>query len=304
MGLPGNALDGALAAGANLATMIENAGNEGGMVHIPLFYGKEEEDVNDWVKQFEVAFTAIGKAPGANGIRQAAYAATCLKGAAAQWYLEMKELNAGNLVNWADVNNDNDLKHRIKQRFTRDDIRRRKMQELMKTEQGINESVESYTQRFRQTLRIAARGHALDDEYQVNFFIEGLQPKLSYEVGRQQPGNLNGAVNLAKREEEAINKYARKVYNKIDDIERPEVEVPENKPKHIFEKPLEKNYEDDLVKMFEKFELKLLDKVKGQGRPSNNRRIPPNRRCFNCRQPGHYANECDQENYGRPNNQN
>ncbi|PKY60614.1 hypothetical protein RhiirA4_519262, partial [Rhizophagus irregularis] len=105
-----------------LANVIEDAGNvAGGMVNIPLFYGKEEEDVSDWIKQFEVAFTAIGKAAGANGIRQAAYTAAHLRGAAAQWYNEMKETNVGHLVNWADADNDNDLKHRIKRRFTRED---------------------------------------------------------------------------------------------------------------------------------------------------------------------------------------
>ncbi|CAB4434996.1 unnamed protein product [Rhizophagus irregularis] len=78
-----------------LANAIEDAGNvAGGIINMPQFYGKEEEDVNDWVKQFETAFTAIGKTAGANGVRQAAMAATCLKGAAAQWYNERKEAGA------------------------------------------------------------------------------------------------------------------------------------------------------------------------------------------------------------------
>ncbi|EXX64489.1 hypothetical protein RirG_006490 [Rhizophagus irregularis DAOM 197198w] len=81
--LPANALNNALGAEVNLAERIENAGNEtGGIVSMPMFYGKEEEDVNDWVRQFEIAFTAIGKAAGNNGVRQAAFAATCLRGAA------------------------------------------------------------------------------------------------------------------------------------------------------------------------------------------------------------------------------
>ncbi|GBC20795.2 ribonuclease H-like domain-containing protein [Rhizophagus irregularis DAOM 181602=DAOM 197198] len=95
LGYPPNTLDGVLGAGAHLVNRIENAGNEaGGIINIPLFYGKEEEDVSDWIRQFEVAFTAIGKAAGTNGERQAAYAAAHLRGAAAQWYNEMKETNA------------------------------------------------------------------------------------------------------------------------------------------------------------------------------------------------------------------
>src|SRR3990170_6396796 len=106
MGLPANALNAPLGAGVHLADRIENAGNEaGGVINIPLFYGKEDEDVNDWVRQFEVAFTAVGKAAGNNGVRQAAYAAAHLRGAAAQWYNEMKEANVNNLTNWVDADN-------------------------------------------------------------------------------------------------------------------------------------------------------------------------------------------------------
>lgn len=35
----------------------------------------------------------------------------------------MKEANVGHLVNWTDEDNDNNLKDRIKKRFTREDIR-------------------------------------------------------------------------------------------------------------------------------------------------------------------------------------
>ncbi|GET67242.1 hypothetical protein RIR_jg11329.t1 [Rhizophagus irregularis DAOM 181602=DAOM 197198] len=69
LGFPANTLNAAVGAGASLIDRIENAGNEaGGVISVPLFYGKEDEDVNDWVRQFEVAFTAVGKAAGANDI--------------------------------------------------------------------------------------------------------------------------------------------------------------------------------------------------------------------------------------------
>ncbi|GET65667.1 hypothetical protein PTSG_12973 [Rhizophagus irregularis DAOM 181602=DAOM 197198] len=294
-----------------LANAIEDAGNAaGGIISLPHFYGKEEEDVNDWVRQFETAFTAIGKAAGVNGARQAAMAATCLKGAAAQWYNEKKEANNGHLVNWADNDDDNDLKHRVKQRFTREDVRKRKMLELRKITQGVNENVEAYTIRFRQILRIATRGHALDDELQVDNYIEGLTPTLGYQVRRQNPANLNDAVNTARREEEATNELIRKTRGISVSTQRKGIDIQDDKPKNIFEKPLEKNYEDDLADMFKKLEVKLVNQLGGQKRPpnNNNRQGPPPRACYNCKQPGHYANECrvnnGQRNYGRPNNQN
>ncbi|GET67156.1 hypothetical protein PTSG_12973 [Rhizophagus irregularis DAOM 181602=DAOM 197198] len=294
-----------------LANAIEDAGNvAGGIISLPHFYGKEEEDINDWVRQFETAFTAIGKAAGVNGTRQAAMAATCLKGAAAQWYNEKKEANNGHLVNWADNNDDNDLKHRVKQRFTREDVRKRKMLELRKITQGVNENVEAYTTRFRQILRIATRGHALDDELQVDNYIEGLTPILGYQVRRQNPANLNDAVNTARREEEATNELIRRTNVVPINTQRKGIDIQDDKPKNIFEKPLEKNYEDDLADMFKKLEVKLVNQLGGQKRPpnNNNRQGPPPRACYNCKQPGHYANECrvnnGQRNYGRPNNQN
>ncbi|GBC32790.2 hypothetical protein GLOIN_2v1765994 [Rhizophagus irregularis DAOM 181602=DAOM 197198] len=300
-----------LVAANPLANAIEDAGNvAGGIISMPQFYGREEEDINDWVRQFETAFTAIGKAAGVNGARQAAMAATCLKGAAAQWYNEKKEANNGHLVNWQDNDNDNDLKHRIKQRFTREDVRKRKMLELRKITQGVNENVEAYTIRFRQILRIATRGHALDDELQVDNYIEGLTPTLGYQVRRQNPANLNDAVNTARREEEATNELIRKTRGISVSTQRKGIDIQDDKPKNIFEKPLEKNYEDDLADMFKKLEVKLVNQLGGQKRPpnNNNRQGPPPRACYNCKQPGHYANECrvnnGQRNYGRPNNQN
>jgi hypothetical protein len=76
---------------------------------MPEFSGKEDEDVGDWIRQFEVAFTASGKNDDRNGTRKAAIAATCLGGSALQWYNRMKEAAAGNIVNWLNNDNDNDF---------------------------------------------------------------------------------------------------------------------------------------------------------------------------------------------------
>ncbi|CAB4478935.1 unnamed protein product [Rhizophagus irregularis] len=273
---PPNTLDAVIGAGAHLADRIENAGNEaGGIINIPLFYGKEEEDVSDWIRQFEVAFTAIGKAAGTNSERQAAYAAAHLRGAAAQWYNEMKEMNAGHLRNWADADDDNDLKHRIKRRFTREDVRRRKMLELRKTKQGINESVDDYTGRFRRVLRVATRGHALADKYQVDFYIEGLEATVGYQVRRQNPGNLSDAINIARREEEARNELFRKAGN-IPDRVYPEIGKERIEERNVgmnvrYNKPLNENYEDELVEKLEKLRIAKLEKqVRNMERELNN----------------------------------
>ncbi|RGB27667.1 hypothetical protein C1646_768832 [Rhizophagus diaphanus] len=213
------------------AARIENAGNEaGGMITFPLFYGKEEEDVNDWIRQFEVAFTAIGKVPENNGIRQAAYAATCLKSAAAQWYNKMKELNNGNLVNWGDVDNNNDLKHRIKS------------EKMLEEEKSTRE-------------------HALGNELQVDFYIEGLEPTIGYNVRRQNPADLNEAINMARREEEAKDELIRKVGGDriYPDIGKEYEQKQDNEPSNVINKPLNKDYEDELVEAIGKMKLNRLE---------------------------------------------
>ncbi|CAB4492631.1 unnamed protein product [Rhizophagus irregularis] len=325
LGYPANTLNAAVGAGGSLIERIENAGNEaGGTISIPLFYGREDEDVSDWVRQFEVAFTAVGKTAGANGIRQAAYAAAHLRGAAAQWYNETKELNAGHLANWVDADNDNDLKHRIKRRFTREDVRRKKMLELRKTRQEVNESIEEYTRRFRQILKIATRGHALADEYQVDFYIEGLEPTIGYQVRRQNPANLNGAIEIAVREEGAKDEFIRRALGQPINT-RIDIGKDDNR-QDMFVKLLNENYEDELVKAFEEkariskleglvanMERRLNNDNRNRYRPNMGRRLNNGNRnsyqsnqnrvptCFGCNRVGHYKNNCPERRNARVN---
>jgi hypothetical protein len=47
---------------------------------MPIFNGKEDKDIGDWIRQFEVMFTASGKNDDGNDTKKVAIAATCLKG--------------------------------------------------------------------------------------------------------------------------------------------------------------------------------------------------------------------------------
>ncbi|GBC32070.2 hypothetical protein GLOIN_2v1478394 [Rhizophagus irregularis DAOM 181602=DAOM 197198] len=114
IGLAPNTLDNVLGAGQILIERIQTAGI-GGIVGMPTFSGKEDEDVNDWIRQFEVAFTVSGRIEGnvGGGVcnqNKANVAITCLRGTALQWYNEEKERVAANLVNWCDHNDDRNLK--------------------------------------------------------------------------------------------------------------------------------------------------------------------------------------------------
>ncbi|GET51528.1 ribonuclease H-like domain-containing protein [Rhizophagus irregularis DAOM 181602=DAOM 197198] len=218
MGLAPNALDNALGAGQTLADRIQTAGM-GGIVGMPTFSGKEDEDINDWIRQFEIAFTVSGRPEGNVGggvCRQnkANIAITCLRGIALQWYNEEKERVAANLVNWCDHNEDRNLKRGLIDRFTRNDVQRRKMLELTRIKQGTNESVEEYIRRFRSILRVATRGHALDDLYQVNYFIQGLDAMLGYHVRRRQEKNMEEILKEETNKYKGMNPIAKELQNK------------------------------------------------------------------------------------------
>ncbi|GBC30196.2 hypothetical protein GLOIN_2v1791176 [Rhizophagus irregularis DAOM 181602=DAOM 197198] len=268
IGLAPNTLDNALGAGQTLIDRIQTAGM-GGIVGMPTFSGKEDEDVNDWIRQFEVAFTVSGRTEGnvGGGIcnqNKANVAITCLRGTALQWYNEEKERVAANLVNWCDHNDDRNLKNKLINRFTREDVKRRKMIELTRIKQEKNESVEEYTRRFRSILRIATRGQALHDMYQVNYYIQGLEPTLGYQVRRGNPTNLNDAINIARGEEEAKNKLIMKTMGvnmeqirqekNIEEILKEETnKKEENEIYKKMQKPVNEKDIDELSKALEQF---------------------------------------------------
>ncbi|GBB99117.1 hypothetical protein RclHR1_34190002 [Rhizophagus clarus] len=280
VGLPVNALDNPLNPGQTLLEMVNTAGETSGGIIWPIFNGREDEDVNDWIIQFELAFLASRRNEGNNGEHKAAIAVNCLKGTALQWYLERKEAGAGNLVNWVDNDNDNDLKHRIKQKFTSEEVRRKKMLELRRMKQGINE-----------------------------------------EIGEiQNPGNLNEAIELAKRIEGARNGLLGKIIpeqnNSMENIlqENTQKYKKPNPVKQQIEEPVTDDKMDELIKKFEKMEAHMLERenyrrstrrnipdrgFNGNENNSNRNRIYDRIRCFRCQRTGYYATKCSIGNNNR-----
>ncbi|EXX53547.1 hypothetical protein RirG_242900 [Rhizophagus irregularis DAOM 197198w] len=331
IGLAPNTLDNVLGAGQTLIERIQTAGI-GGIVGMPTFSGKEDEDVNDWIRQFEVAFTVSGRIEGnvGGGVcnqNKANVAITCLRGTALQWYNEEKERVAANLVNWCDHNDDRNLKNKLIDRFTREDVKRRKMIELTRIKQEKNESVEEYTRRFRSIIRIATRGQALHDTYQVNYYIQGLEPTLGYQVRRSSPTNLNDAINIARREEEAKNELIMKTTGVNIEQIRQEKNIGENLKEETnkreeneiykkMQKPVNEKDIDELSKALEQFRTEkiamgeMLNEIKNQQRRNINRNTNTRNarimRCYECNEEGHIRPECPQlrrrNNYRTQNN--
>ncbi|EXX50362.1 hypothetical protein RirG_271580 [Rhizophagus irregularis DAOM 197198w] len=303
IGLAPNALDNALGAGQTLIDRIQTAGM-GGIVGMPTFSGKEDENGNDWIRQFEIAFKISGRIAGnvEGGVcrqNKANVAITCLRGTALQWYNEEKERVAANLVNWCDHNDDRNLKNKLIDRFTREDVKRRKMIELTRIKQEKNESVEEYTRRFRSILRIATRGQVLHEMYQVNYYIQGLEPTLGYQIRRSNPANLNDGINIARREEEAKNELIMKTTDvnieqirqekNIEEILKEETnKKEENEIYKKMQKPVNEKDIDKLSKALEQFRAEkiamgeMLNEIKNQQRDINRNTNPRNARIMRC----------------------
>ncbi|GBC30572.2 hypothetical protein GLOIN_2v1847961 [Rhizophagus irregularis DAOM 181602=DAOM 197198] len=307
IGLAPNTLDNVLGAGQTLIDRIQTAGM-GGIVGMSTFSGKEDEDVNDWIRQFEVAFTVNGRTEGniGGGIcsqNKANVAITCLRGTALQWYNEEKERVAANLVNWCDHNDDRNLKNKLIDRFTRKDVKRRKMIELTRIKQEKNESVEEYNRRFKSIVRIATR------------------------VRRSNPTNLNNAINIARREEEAKNELIMKITGvnieqirqekNIEEILKEETnKKEENEIYKKMQKPVNEKDIDELSKALEQFRAEkiameeTLNEIKNQQRRNINRNTNTRNariiRCYECNEVGHIKPECSQlrqrNNYRTQNN--
>ncbi|PKY57017.1 hypothetical protein RhiirA4_477762, partial [Rhizophagus irregularis] len=156
----------------------------------PVFNGKSDEDVNEWIEEIETKFESTGRNVGNNNVNITTFAIGGLKGSALRWYREMKEANAGNLVNWTNVANDNNLRERIREKF---------------------EGAEK-------VLRIATRGNVLADVYQIEDFINGLKTELVEGVRLNDPANLNAAITRAKLVERVKNeKLMHEIKHKLQE---------------------------------------------------------------------------------------
>ena len=65
--------------------------------------------------------------------------------------------------------------------------------------------VEDYARKFRKHLRKVTMGNALPDQYQVNYFLNGLKPVLVSQTVVANPANLAAAIEQAKLVEAGIN---------------------------------------------------------------------------------------------------
>ncbi|CAB4428094.1 unnamed protein product [Rhizophagus irregularis] len=322
LGYAPNTLDGAVPAGQTVNERIEELHRENTFTRMgmaPIFNGKSDEDVNEWIEEIETKFESTGRNAGNNNVNITTFAIGGLKGSALRWYREMKKANAGNLVNWTNIANDNNLRERIREKFEGAEVRRTKMQELKYIKQRNDESVEDYATRFKKVLRIATRGNILADVYQVEDFINGLKTGLVEGVRLNDPANLNAVITRAKLVERVKNeKLMHEIKHKLQEKSAQEILTEytgeykkENEIYQKMQKPVNEKDVDDMSKMLEQFKAEILNGIeRNQPRGNVNRNTNTRNtriiRCFECNKEGHIRPECPQlrqgNNYRTQNN--
>ncbi|CAB4439832.1 unnamed protein product [Rhizophagus irregularis] len=146
---------------------------------------------------------------------------------------------------------------------------------------------------------------------------------LEYQVRRDSPMNLNNAVNIARREEEAKGELLIKTMSlnigqigqekNMEEILKEETNKykKENEMYQKMQKPVNEKDINDISKQLEQFKAEMLNKVRrSQPRGNANRNTNTGNtiimRCFECNEVGHIRPECPQlrqrNNYRTQNN--
>jgi len=115
-----------------------------------------------------------------------------LKEAAANYYKE-ESPNA-----WARGNAANNLKDLMIARFALDSIKDIWYDNYLNCWQGIMESVEEYSNRFKRLHKKVDPNNGTPAANIIRQFLSGLNPVIALMVYASGPGNLNATVNIAK----------------------------------------------------------------------------------------------------------
>lgn len=287
---------------------------------VPNFYGKEDEDVEEWIEAIEALFIASGRDPGdgGNNANIARFAIGGLQGAARAWFAERKRAAAGNLVNWRDdqADQDTNLKGKIRARFQGEEIRNRNLEDLWFVKQEKNETVGEYITRFKKKVRAAGGDDRIPDAIQRTYFLMGLQPRLVKDVKLNNPANITAMFERAKLVERAESETVQAGINQlinekgINEIMKQYSDQYKNEDDPIYKKTQQEvKSTDDLTEMFKDLRLNLLDQmrneIKGNTRRNNydnksynrrnnngNNRYNSNVECYNCGEMGHIRPDC------------
>ncbi len=261
-----------------LSEALENLGEQN-VVTPTLFYGKEEEDPTEWIRNFDRA----AKANKWDEIRKLELVGVYLRGNALRWY----EDNEATFIakEKGEDEEDEDYKKRLYKEFTEEFIRifttrehrRSWRQQLENIKQKKDEKVDTYSNRFKRLWKNIDPDGTHEEIY-LQRYVDGLREELADKVYDKDPETLEQAEKLAKKAEIGSNYRKLRKGNKEEKGTK------------------EKNNDvmDELVKKFEKLEIRLAEReYRGNNtrgyRENNTRRKYT---CYTCGREGHMSKDC------------
>jgi hypothetical protein len=250
----------------------------------PTFTKAEEPlDAHAWVRAIEAKFSAF--ALPCSEEHKARFAALQLRGEALMWWEHFKIMQpAGHEVTWTE------FKRAFRDHHIPKGLMVRKMKEWLALRQGDN-TVYQYAQKFNSLCQYGEH-HVDTDAKKMERFRDGLRSELYEILNLLEPNSYHELVNKAISQEDAMMK------------------VQKEKKRHTeFTSGIGSGKKFRFVKKnahgsSQSFVSGHWRMTPSQHKPSGNfqyRQVQPQvfkpkefqpRVCYNCRQPGHYANEC------------
>lgn len=158
---------------------------------LPTFSGEDQQDPITWLRDYNAAAGANGW----NDVRKLQVVPAYLRSTAAEWY---QSLNPGLITTWtAGINgNVNNFEDRFLRRFRTAAMIEAWTIKLEQRVQGPNEKVEQYVSDLQ---KLFTRVGGYNEGQKTRKFISGLTRDLYIMVQSTHEGNLQNAIDLAKR---------------------------------------------------------------------------------------------------------
>jgi hypothetical protein len=267
---------------------IEALERMGGRNPIPVtaFKGTVEEDPNEWLRNYN----NTAKAYGWNDKIKLEAVISYLKGSALDWFEEVQE----EIKNWKEAEDvdGNGFEEEFLKKFTTQERKNLWYSQFNNLEQKEDESVSTYTSKFKKLLRKVDPEKKIPAELISQRYLSGLKGDLAERVIEHDPEDIEAMITRAKKVEKGKN------YNKNKASSNPYVRKEEVKERKSFnnEGPFSRGWKgyneksnerevdpiEELTKKFDKMEIKLMEQM------YRNKEVT----CYICNKTGHTAKEC------------
>src|SRR5687767_14267178 len=173
--------------------IMENLGEQN-VITPTLFYGKEEEDPTEWIRNFDRA----AKANRWNEARKMQIIGSYLRGNALHWYEDNERALTTKAI--ADEEDEENHKKRLYKEFTEEfmgifttrEHKRSWRQQLENIKQRKDEKVDTYSNRFKRLWKNVDPDGTHEEIY-IQRYVDGLREELADKVYDKDPESIEGA---------------------------------------------------------------------------------------------------------------